>query len=76
MNNLFRYNKSIFALFFTLAANLVMAQPQNVEMADLLRESGKIYVVVAVLIIIFLGISVYLFMIDRKLNKLEKDNKK
>lgn len=44
-----------------------------VEMADAMRESGKIYVVVGVLVIIFLGIAIYLFSIDRKVKKLEKE---
>jgi len=34
---------------------------------------GKIYVVVAVLAIILVGIFVYLFFIDRKVRKLEKE---
>jgi len=40
-----------------------------------MEENGKIYVVVAVLLIIFLGITIYMFSIDRKLRKLEKQNK-
>ena len=43
----------------------------TIEMADAMRSSGKIYVVVAVLSIIFLGISIYLIFIDRKVSKLE-----
>jgi len=34
---------------------------------------GKIFVVVAVLAIILIGIFVYLFFIDKKINKLEKE---
>ncbi|MEI7895468.1 MAG: CcmD family protein [bacterium] len=34
---------------------------------------GKIFVVVAVLAVILVGIFVYLFTIDRKLRKLEKE---
>jgi CcmD family protein len=48
---------------------------EGIEMADLMRESGKIYVVVGVLCIIFLGIVAYLVSIDRKLSKLEKELK-
>ncbi len=39
---------------------------------DFFRSTGKIYVVVGVLSIIFLGIGIYLFFIDRKISKLEK----
>lgn len=46
---------------------------QNVEMADGLRSSGKIYVVVGVLCIIFIGIVAYLMNLDNKLTKLKKE---
>ena len=47
-------------------------EDQVVEMADVMRESGKIYVVVAVLVIIFLGIVSYLVALDRKVKRLEE----
>jgi len=51
----------------------VGAKAQNeVAMADVMRENGKIYVVVAVVAIIFAGIVVYLISIDRKTNRLQK----
>jgi K+-transporting ATPase A subunit len=46
-------------------------QAQNVEMADTFRSEGKIYVVVAIVLIILTGLISYLFLLDRKLNKLE-----
>ena len=39
---------------------------------DFFQAIGKMYVVVAVIIIIFLGLSIYLFRLDRKIAKLEK----
>jgi CcmD family protein len=45
----------------------------NVEMADGLRSSGKIYVVVAVVLIILFGLLAYLVRIDRKVSKIEKE---
>lgn len=48
-------------------------QDAGVEMADALRSSGKIYVVVATITIIFIGLAIYLFMIDRRLKKIEKE---
>lgn len=41
-------------------------------MDDFFYSSGKIYVVIAVLLIILLGIAAYLFKLDRKITKLEK----
>ncbi len=45
------------------------------EMADQMRSSGKIYVVVAVLATIFAGIFTYLFILDRKITRIEKEEK-
>ncbi|HET9506036.1 MAG TPA: CcmD family protein [Hymenobacter sp.] len=42
------------------------------EMADALRASGKIYVVVLVLVIIVTGLLVYLIRLDGKVSRLEK----
>tara|TARA_Y100000385_G_scaffold147312_1_gene152890 strand:- start:581 stop:739 length:159 start_codon:yes stop_codon:yes gene_type:complete len=44
----------------------------NVEMADIMRSNGKIYVVVAVLAVIFIGLMGYLYRIDQRVKKLEK----
>ena len=60
-------------LFFTPC--FVMAQQaasQEVEMADMLRSSGKIYVVVTVVTIILTGLIIYLVSLDRKLTRIEK----
>lgn len=51
------------------------ASAQSVEMADSLRSSGKIYVVIAVIGAIFLGIILFLINIDRKVTKIEKNTK-
>ncbi|WP_166336357.1 CcmD family protein [Sphingobacterium chungjuense] len=53
-----------------LAIMQAMAQP--VEMAITLRSEGKIYIVVAVMLIIFVGVATYLFTLDRRVAKLEK----
>jgi len=44
----------------------------GVDMASELRESGKIYVVVMVVAVIFIGLAIYLFSIDNRLKKIEK----
>ena len=57
-------------LFFHLA---VLAQEkEEVEMADAMRQNGRIYVVVAVVITIFIGLIIYLIRLDRKITNLEK----
>jgi len=60
-------------LIIALLGNLAVAAQNDVPMADAMRENGKIYVVVAILAIIFAGIVVYLIAIDRKTAKLQKE---
>lgn len=45
----------------------------EIAMADAFRAEGKIYVVVAVMLLIFAGMVVYMVSIDRKLKRLEKE---
>lgn len=41
---------------------------------NLLRSNGRIYVVIGVILIIFISIILYLIRIERKIDKLEKQN--
>ncbi len=66
---LHRITALLIASFSTLFAYGQNATP----MADAMRENGKIYVVVVVLAIIFVGIVVYLITIDRKTARLKKE---
>ena len=45
----------------------------SVEMADVMRSNGKIYVVVAVVMTVFLGLIIYTISVDRKISRLEKE---
>lgn len=45
---------------------------EEVQMADQMRADGKIWVVVAVIAIVFVGIIAYLVLLDRKISKIEK----
>ncbi|HEY0056962.1 MAG TPA: CcmD family protein [Pedobacter sp.] len=65
--------KKILSLFVLLSV-MIQANAQDVEMATGLRSSGKIYVVVIVILVIFIGLLGYLFSIDRRLKKLEKED--
>jgi len=56
-----------------LTFSAVWAQP--VEMADGMRSSGKIYVVVITIAIVFAGLALYLFTMDRRLKQIEKSDK-
>lgn len=51
----------------------------NVKMDDnndFMRSEGKIYVVVAVIVVIMAGLFAYLINIERKIKKLEKETEK
>jgi CcmD family protein len=49
---------------------------QQVEMADALMSSGKIYIVVIVVAVIFIGITAFMIQLDRRLKKLEQNKDK
>ena len=59
-------------LFLALFFPLLAFSQNDVEMADTFRNEGKIYVVIAVIAVIFIGLVVYLISIDRKVSKMEK----
>jgi hypothetical protein len=69
--------KKLLLSFFSIISSLALLAQDNtngVEMADALRQNGKIYVVVAVILTIFIGIIIYLIRLDKKISKLEKNN--
>jgi hypothetical protein len=69
----------LFSITGTLTLFYVQAQDslgtEKPQMADAMRSNGKIYVVVAVLLIILAGLFLYLFQTDRKLTRLEQKHK-
>lgn len=68
--------KNKFLLFLTLFLANFSCFAQDIEMADKMRQDGKIYVVVAVVLVILIGFFFYLFRIEKKLNDLENRLKK
>lgn len=67
-------NKIVCSLLFVvccLCSNILFAQDKP-EMADVMRSNGKIYVVVAVCLTILIGLFIYVFLLDRKISRLEK----
>ncbi|MFB0907350.1 MAG: bacteriorhodopsin [Spirosomataceae bacterium] len=57
----------------TILLNILFQQ--DVAMADMMRQDGKIWVVVGVILIVFTGIILFLISLDKKVTKLEKNNK-
>lgn len=66
--------KKIMLLLSVLLITLVSEAQEKVEMADTMRSNGRIYVVVAVVVTILLGLILYVVRLDRKISKLEKGN--
>ena len=64
---------AIFLLFSGFIANAQTSDANAIEMADAMRTSGKIYVVVLVVIVVFCGLLLYTVLIDRKVSRLEKE---
>lgn len=62
-----------FRIFFTIILLLAISLPASWAQGnrDFMRETGKINVVVGVILLIFLGIVWYLVRLDRKLTRLE-----
>ena len=72
--------RTVFLLVLALLLPALRAAAQTAtadapEMADALRQSGKIYVVVAVITVVLAGLLAYLVSLDRKLGRLEKEVK-
>ena len=65
--------KQYLVLFVFLIIKLTSAVAKEVEMGDVMRSEGKIYVVVAVAFIALAILSFYMIRIDRKVSKLEKE---
>lgn len=70
--------KLIYRLLFTLSCLAVSTFSFAQETADsqeLMRSNGKIYVVVACGLLILIGLFAYVFLIERKVSRLEKEGK-
>ncbi len=68
----------ITTLFFRLAFSLLIiltpiVSTAQVEMADNFRGEGKIYVVIAIILVILTGFFYLLFRLDRKTKRLEEE---
>jgi uncharacterized integral membrane protein len=62
--------KKIVYLFLLMTVSII-TNAQDAEMADVMRSNGKIYVVVGIILIVLTGLIGFLFLLDRKITKLE-----
>ena len=75
MNKIFKPLSLAFLILIFSNPYFLFAQNDAVEMADIMHENGKIYVVVAVISVILLGFLLALMSIDRRVRRIEKENK-
>ncbi|MBK9732594.1 MAG: hypothetical protein IPO83_15175 [Chitinophagaceae bacterium] len=75
--------KKTLIVFAILLLNTVLLQAQGTgldeQAGNFLRESGKLYVVITILVTIFAGIVIFLIFQERRISQLEKkikDNEK
>lgn len=64
--------KKITTFLLLLITGINVFAQGEIEMATGLRSSGKIYVVVLVLVTIFIVLGIFLFLLDRRIKKLEE----
>ncbi len=65
----------LFLLFFTSLESFSQAT-EKIEMADILRQDGKIYTVVTGLVVILTAMIILLIRVDRRIFRLERQAKK
>lgn len=64
--------KKIISFLVVFLTSFNLFAQEEVQMADQMRADGKIWVVVGVIVIVFVGIITYLVLLDRKISKIEK----
>lgn len=57
----------------TLVLLPMLAQAQTSTVDDFFNNTGKIYVVVGVILLLFLGIIAFLVYLERKVSRIERD---
>lgn len=68
--------KTFISTLIVILIPMLLSAQEQVEMADTMRSEGKIYVVVAIILTIFMGLIIYLVRLDRKVSNIEKQLKR
>lgn len=66
-------NRLRYFLLFVLTIFSMAVQAQSGAGESLMRSSGRIYVVIAVILTILAGLILYLVLLDKRLSRLEKE---
>ncbi|NML41261.1 CcmD family protein [Chitinophaga sp. G-6-1-13] len=76
INKAFSFCLTLTLLLVSVLANAQQQDTEKGALNQFFRSNDKIYVIVGVLVIIFLGIILFLINLDRKISKLEQRDKK
>lgn len=67
-------NRTLTLIILSLASAATFAQPgQENWLVDTMYKSGKINTVVAVVSVLIAGLATWMFMMDRKVRRMEKE---
>ena len=75
INKAFSFCLTMALLMISVFANAQQQDTEKGPVNEFFRSNDKIYVVVGILVIIFIGIVLFLISLDRKIGKLEKNDK-
>ncbi len=68
--------KAIFSLFILLLITMFVNAQEGTAKTDFgetMRSNGRIYVVIAVILTILIGLILYIVRLDRKMSKMERE---
>jgi hypothetical protein len=69
-----RNKLALILLFLIIQTNIALSQNKELPVEnDFFNQIGKIYVVVGVILLIFIGIIIYMVRLDRKITVLEQE---
>lgn len=67
--------KILILLLLTFSSIIATAQTASTQTSlDIMKSNGKIYVVVAVVLVILVGLFAYVWSLDRKIKKFENNH--
>lgn len=70
---LLTYFITLILTFFLQCVPVFAQESARDGMANMMYESGKIYVVIGTILLIFIGMVIYLFALDRKIRRMEDE---
>ncbi len=70
-----KINTFLFTMLMLLSGITTFSQEKQSGLGEVMRSNGRIYVVLGVMLIILAGIILYLVRLEKKINRLEQEQK-